>query len=151
MINIAMKHNSLAQNILYLAIIALVLTTAWLLKPKTDYSPRGIFLPNSSNTYAPVAESEVIAYPASVDNLQSLAYYFKQLHQYGTPIGEIHTSIHFESTNAAELSANLEKSLNFAKKLAAEQGANRLIYASARTPKAGALDEQVIYAEALRS
>ncbi|TNF69275.1 MAG: hypothetical protein EP298_03825 [Gammaproteobacteria bacterium] len=128
--------NQQLQNILHLIIIAVILILFYAFYPKTTYSPHGIYLPQTTQTYSsiPASAVEMINVPPNAQ-----------------PIGLINTQMHFQSTNQTELESDADQSVAYAKKLAAKYGANAIGPVQiARTPNQGILDAIQIQAYAYR-
>ncbi|MCF6764874.1 hypothetical protein L3V82_03740 [Thiotrichales bacterium 19S3-7] len=129
--------NQQLQNILHLIIIAVILVLFYAFYPiTTSYSPHGIYLPQTTETYASIPPSAVEAINVPPN---------------AKPIGLINTLIHFQSTEQSALEADADQSITYAKALAAKHGANAIgPIQIARTPDQGILDALQVQTYAYR-
>lgn len=104
--------NQPLQNVLYLVIIAIVVSLFYGFYPEPNYTPHGLFLPNTTQTYPPVPENEVTFsdYNMAPSN--------------GTLIGSVNAIYHFKSNTQQALNQDVNITKNYVEKLAAENGAN---------------------------
>jgi hypothetical protein len=122
------------QNGLYALIFAIVACLCWPLAPQANPNPTGILLPQG-NAFASISSDQVQVGNTKPINAQLVGY--------------IHTQLHYATTSSQSDSTNLAKSINTAKKLAAQYGANIIVINMiGRTIESGPLDGFVIAADA---
>jgi hypothetical protein len=106
------SKDSVIQNIIGLIIIVFVGVIAWPLAPKPNAHVSGILLPVST-LKSPIASNEVQV-------LQAMPVYAQV-------IGHINTNLYYDSISLKEESQDMALSINYAKMLAAQAGANAIV------------------------
>lgn len=103
----------LSQNAIGLAVLILVGLVLWPLAPKPSTNVSGIFLPNGNSAMAPIPA-------ATVQVLEAMPPHAEVL-------GTISTKIYYGTLSQAEETLDMNASINYAKSLAAEHGANAIV------------------------
>ncbi len=133
-----MKNSPLAQNILYGIILSVAILAVVGFRQPPPLEVRGIFLPSGKERYAPIAPEEVAIYTS--------------LPPQASVMGLIRTTLHFESTTEAALQEDLSESVDYAKALAGDFGAQGLLLTNTGITgkEVDPLDGFVLYAEPIR-
>ena len=111
------------QNLLYIGILAVVIAFFWMLSPKHTMVAKGIFLPQTNQTYPSIPVNEVTAVPNKSPYLV---------------IGSINTITHYDSNQAKDKACQL--SMEKAREIAAKNGAHFLSGDCYTSGNAGPLD-----------
>jgi len=114
--HITLKKNNAIQNLLYLVIIIAVTIGIIHLSPTMQNKPHGIFLPATKTQLSPISPEAVKVYT------------FMSMPSKYTHLGIIRTTIHYTSTEHANLQANFQQMISYAQTLAAKHGANGIVY-----------------------
>lgn len=118
---------NLNRNVVYLAIVIIVLAVMFITEPHTAIAPHGIFLPSTNKSYPAVSASNVQVYKSAQPGAKI--------------IGQIRVERHFD-----KLGNNTEAQVvNYARNLAAKSGATGLVVKTFfGTPQPG-LDQRYIF------
>lgn len=124
-------HESHLQNGIYLLVFVILALLCWPLAPKPNDNSVGILLPQGT-TYPAISPNDV-----QVVNTQPKG---------AELVGQINTKIYYSAISKESDDSNLQKNLNLARQLAAEQGANIIVINSiGRTMDLGPLNGFVVY------
>lgn len=113
-----LSRDHLKQNAIGLAILLAVGLICWPLAPKPNPEVSGILLP-SAPPKAPIL-------PNQVQVLETMP-------AHATVLGTVNTKIYYSSLSNAEEMADMNSSINYAKTLAAEAGANAIVINALRS------------------
>lgn len=111
------------QNILYIGILVAIVSFFWIIIPKYFSLPKGIYLPQSVKTFAPINEESVIFCSADAID-QSISV--PRIADLDTkPIGIVRVDIHYHTNDQILISC--QKTITEAKRLAALYGATKIV------------------------
>ena len=134
------------QNIIYAGILIAIIGFFWAIAPQHLSLPKGIYLPQSVETFATVSEKEVNFY--STDNMD-IPKAVPAVAGFGAnPIGIIRVDTHYNTT--AEIPASCQQNMTEARRLAAVHGATKIIGNCLTSGKVGPLSGANLYAYAYR-
>ena len=127
-----------AQNLLYTGIVIVVGLFFYAIRPTYPLTPKGFFLPASTQTYA--------AQPAkTVKVLHTLPLQF-------TKVGEFRAQVHYDDLNKTALQAKANTLIQYSRNMVAEKGANAMVITSiGATPGPSPIDSVLIDGLALKT
>ncbi|MDA7742213.1 hypothetical protein N8865_01195 [Francisellaceae bacterium] len=128
--------NALKQNIIHAIIIAAVISVCLWANPAPKDNVHGILLPSSNAHYPSTNPGQVLVFKA-------MPAKFKE-------VGIVRTNLHYNTVSDAIMEKDVKESVEYAKTLAANAGANAIVLTNVgRTQTGGPLDGVMVYAKAI--
>ncbi|MBK2125664.1 Francisella virulence factor A [Fangia hongkongensis] len=136
----------LQQNIIYACLLVAIIGFFWAVYPKHNYTPHGVYLPQTKEKLAPVKLNQVNFYVSQDMDLRKAVPIVNGINE--SPIGIIRVVTHFK--DSSEIQSICEKSVLVAREKAAENGATKVIGNCMSSRQKGPLDGVSLYAYAYK-
>ena len=115
--------NKFKQNIIYAIILVTVIGFFWLTIPQDSISVKGIYLPQNSKNFSSIQQKRVEFYSTDNINIYTSLPQFSELSL--EPIAIIRVNKYYNSIN--DIPNTCQDTITEAKRLAANNGANKII------------------------